>query len=423
MNPHPSFFFVVYPTDLNPNMTAHTPTSPALPPPDVRPTPANWVKQNLLTPWYNAAITVIIGGGFLWLAYGFLVWVFTQAQWQVIPANLAIFTTGRYPDEQYWRLWVAVGIIVTLAGISWGVVARNVTLFSRNVLIGLGVAAVICFIIPIPVVPWRSLVVFMLVLLAATAWSGQQLGKKVPKLGQYTTFAWLGSFFVYLWLISGNLGLEPVKTNEWGGVVLTVFMAVVSIAICFPFGVTLALGRQSDLPVVRLFSVLYIEIVRGIPLIAILFMGQVIIPLFLPEGMRPDRVLRAIVGLTLFSSAYLAENVRGGLQSIPKGQEEAAKALGLNSPLTVSLIVLPQAVKAVIPAIVGQFISLFQDTTLLSIVGLEELLGMSRSILANPSFIGRYSEVYLFVGLLYWIFCYAMSLGSRYVEKKLNTGH
>jgi general L-amino acid transport system permease protein len=175
--------------------------------------------------------------------------------------------------------------------------------------------------------------------------------------------------------------------------------------------------------VVRLFSVLYIEVIRGIPLIAILFMGQVIIPLFLPEGMRPDRVLRAIVGLTLFSSAYLAENVRGGLQSIPKGQEEAAKALGLNPPLTVSLIVLPQALKAVIPAIVGQFISLFQDTTLLSIVGLEELLGMSRSILANPNFIGRYSEVYLFVGLLYWIFCYAMSLGSRYVEKKLNTGH
>lgn len=202
---------------------------------------------------------------------------------------------------------------------------------------------------------------------------------------------------------------------------LTLFMSVISIVLSFPFGVILALGRQSMLPVIRWLSTIYIELIRGVPLISILFMGQVMIPLFLPEGMRPDRVLRAIVGLTLFTAAYLAENVRAGLQAVPRGQLEAARSLGLNAPLTLSLIVLPQAIKIAIPAIVGQFISLFQDTTLVSIVGLLELLGISRSILANPEFLGRYGEVYLFIGLIYWFFCYAMSVGSRKLEEKLNT--
>ncbi|NEO85194.1 MAG: amino acid ABC transporter permease [Spirulina sp. SIO3F2] len=404
-------------------------TGPIAPPPEIRDTSLNWIKKNLLTPWYNALITLAIAGLAGLVLNNFLRWAINldgdpnKAQWNVIPANLAIFAVGRYPDEQYWRLWIALGIVAILAGLSWGVVARSVKLFSRNVLIGLAIAACICFLIPVPISPWRLLSVTMLGLVAGSAWLGQQLGRKVPQLGQYTSFAWLGSFLIYLWLLGGNLGLEPVRTGEWGGIMLTVFLAIISILLCFPIGVTMALGRQSELPVVRWFSVAYIEVIRGIPLIAILFMGQVIVPLFLPEGMRPDRVLRAVVGLTLFSSAYLAENVRGGLQSIPRGQEEAAQALGLNAPLTVSLVVLPQALKAVIPAIVGQFISLFQDTTLLSIVGLEELLGMSRSILANPNFIGRYAEVYLFVGVLYWFFCYAMSSGSRYVEKRLNTEH
>jgi len=198
---------------------------------------------------------------------------------------------------------------------------------------------------------------------------------------------------------------------------------VVSILLCFPMGVLLALGRQSSLPIVRLFSVMYIEIIRGVPLIAILFIGQNMIPLFLPQGMRPDNVYRAILGLTLFSAAYLAENVRGGLQAIPRGQMEAAYALGLNPALTTLLIILPQALKISIPAIVGQFISLFQDTTLLSIVSILELLGISRSILANPSFIGRYWEVYLFIGVIYWLFCYLMSIGSRRIEASLNTEH
>jgi general L-amino acid transport system permease protein len=242
-------------------------------------------------------------------------------------------------------------------------------------------------------------------------------------MGKWISLLWFLVYFVSLWLIGGGLGLAGVPTNDWGGLVLTLLMAISGIALCFPLGVLLALGRRSNLPVVKWLSVAYIELIRGVPLIAILFMGQVMIPLFLPEGMRPDRILRAIIGLTLFSAAYLAENVRAGLQAVPRGQQEAAASLGLNTPLTLSLIVLPQALKVAIPAIVGQFISLFQDTTLLSIVGLAELLGISRSVLANPTYLGRYAEVYLFIGVLYWFFCYALSLGSRKIEEELNTGH
>jgi general L-amino acid transport system permease protein len=198
-------------------------------------------------------------------------------------------------------------------------------------------------------------------------------------------------------------------------------MALVSIVLSFPLGVLLALGRRSSLPVIRTLCLLYIEVIRGFPLIGILFMSQLMLPLVLPAQVQLDGVVRAIAGLTLFSAAYLAENVRGGLQAIPKGQIEAAQALGFNPGLTLGLIVLPQALRAVIPAIVGQFIGLFKDTSLLSLVGLVELTGISRSIVAQPQFIGRYAEVYLFVGLLYWMFCYLMSLASRKLEKQLGT--
>jgi general L-amino acid transport system permease protein len=171
--------------------------------------------------------------------------------------------------------------------------------------------------------------------------------------------------------------------------------------------------------VIRWLSIAYIEIIRGLPLVTILFASQLLVPLALPPGIRTDRVMRAIVGLTLFSAAYLAENVRGGLQAVPRGQAEAAKALGMNPLLTTSLIVLPQALKAVIPTIVGQFISLFKDTSLLAIVGLAELLGMGQAILANPQYIGLNKEVFLFIGLIYFLCCYAMSWASQRLEKQL----
>lgn len=404
-------------------MTTTTPNSVSTAPEAKRLGIGAWLKKNLFSDWFNGLLTVVVVGVLAYAAYAILSWAFTVAQWAVVPNNVGLFMTGLYPSDQYWRVWILLGIVCTLAGLSWGVLARNLgTLFSRNVLIGFGAVCAAIVLFP-PTRPSSPKLLAMVAMVAATAWGGRILGRKFQGIGKWISLLWFISYFVAIWLIGGGLGLENVSTNDWGGLVLTLLMAVSGIALCFPLGVLLALGRRSNLPVVKWLSIAYIELIRGVPLIAILFMGQVMIPLFLPEGMRPDRVLRAIIGLTIFSAAYLAENVRAGLQAVPRGQQEAAASLGLNTPLTLSLIVLPQALKTAIPAIVGQFISLFQDTTLLSIVGLAELLGISRSILANPNYLGRYAEVYLFIGIIYWFFCYAMSLGSRKIEEKLNTGH
>ncbi|MGD1862632.1 MAG: amino acid ABC transporter permease [Leptolyngbyaceae cyanobacterium] len=524
-------------------MTTITPETTSAPPQLRRRSAGEWLKKNLFSDWFNGLLTIAVVTVLAYAAYAMLNWAFTVAQWVVIPRNVGLFMTGLYPSEQYWRIWILLGLVCALTGLSWGVLARNLnTLFSRNVLIGFGIVAAGFVVFP-PTRPSSPKLLLMVAIVAAAAWGGRTLGRQIPSLGSWVSALWFVSYFVAIWLIGGGpfnqsllswllvlgvsliagwvlstklgaivsrqfataapiaasilsaiaclallavlpnflfqylippaawivaiaivgillglvgfviprqyqlgfwlfaagfgvtlvvtklilgllgFSLNSVSTNDWGGMALTLLMAVSGIALCFPLGVTLALGRRSNLPVVRWMSIAYIELIRGVPLIAILFMGQVMIPLFLPEGMRPDRVLRAIIGLTIFSSAYLAENVRAGLQAVPRGQQEAAASLGLNTPLTLSLIVLPQALKIAIPAIVGQFISLFQDTTLLAIVGLAELLGISRSILANPNYLGRYAEVYLFIGIIYWFFCYAMSLGSRKIEEKLNTGH
>jgi general L-amino acid transport system permease protein len=402
--------------------TAHPPTDSS-PPPLAQVGAIAWVRKNLFSNWFNTLLTVVLVLVIGRTLVGFLYWATTHAKWQIIPANLSLFFVGRYPASQIWRIWVVLALIAALGGVSWGVLARNVPkFFSRTTLTLLGVVGAIAVLMPTPV-PYRILLLAIAGLVVGTAWGGRIVGRRVPKLGRWLAFAWSLSFFVVWWLIAGGLGLMPVGTGDWGGLMLTVFMAVVSILVCFPLGILLALGRQSSLPVIRGLSVGFIEVVRGVPLIALLFVGSNMIPLFLPLGIRPNLVTRAIIGLTLFSAAYLAENVRGGLQSIPRGQSEAANALGLNPGLTTALIVLPQALKVSIPAIVGQFISLLQDTTLVSILGLFDLLGISRSILANPQFIGRYAEAYIFIGIIYWVFCYAMSVGSRQIEKQLNTEH
>lgn len=430
-------------------MTTVSP-SPSRPPLLQRASPVDWCRENLFSNWFSGIVTVLTGMVFLTVIRGFWTWSTTEAQWRIIPANFHLLLAGRFPAEQYWRLWILLSLLSFLAGVTWGWLARrSPTLFQPSVLIALAVAAIILTIAPAHnLVPpqllsetaeqiamdvgsptaralARVLNLSQLGLILTGSLLGRLWDRLIPRinLNLALPIAWPVAFLISLWLIRGGLGLAVVSTSDWSGLLLTVFLALVSIILCFPLGVLLALGRQSSLPAIRWLSTLHIEVIRGVPLIAILFMGQVMIPLFLPEGMRPDRVLRAIVGLTLFSAAYMAENIRGGLQAIPQGQIEAASALGLSSPLTVGLIVLPQALKISIPSIVGQFISLFQDTTLLSIVGLLELLGLSRAVLANPDFVGRSAEIYCFIGLLYWGFCYAMSLGSRRLEQVLNTEH
>ncbi|MEA5499457.1 amino acid ABC transporter permease [Limnoraphis robusta Tam1] len=401
-------------------MTVTTPPSASVRPSESL-TLREWLKNNLFNTWYNSLLTWIIVIGLALSLANFLSWARTKAQWDVIPANLSLFLVGRFPPDQYGRLWIILTLICLLSGLTWGILARNIpVLFSQNIILAISIVCMLAVLVPVSI-PYRILLVGMVLLLVATAWGGKKLGQTKPDLMKWLPFTWFVFLIIAVWFIGGGLGLKSVSSNLWGGLMLTLLMSIISILLCFPIGVLLALGRQSRLPIIRFLSIAYIEVIRGLPLITILFMGQVLVPLFLPEGMRPDRILRAIVGLTMFSSAYLAENVRGGLQAIPRGQIEAAKALGLNTPLVLGLVVLPQALKISIPSIVGQFISLFQDTTLLAIVGLVELLGISGSILANPKFLGRYSEVYLFIGILYWLFCYLMSQASRKLEQQLNT--
>jgi general L-amino acid transport system permease protein len=403
-------------------MTTAPHSAPQAPPKVASLEPVEWLQKNLFSSWFNTLLTIVVVGVLFVAIRGLLSWTFTVAQWAVIPNNLGLYMTGLYPRELYWRIWTILGVIVAMAGLTWGVLGRNfANLFGPKVLIGLAVICAAFVVVPLT----RSnspLLIGMVILNVAAAWVGQKVALRFPSMGQWISIAWILSYFVFLVLIRGGLGFEVVGTDQWGGLVLTLLMAVTGIALCFPIGVTLALGRRSELPVVSWLSTAYIELIRGVPLIVILFMGQIMIPMFLPEGARPDRILRAVIALTMFSSAYLAENVRAGLQAVPRGQNEASVSLGLNKPLTLIFIILPQALKTAIPAIVGQFISLFQDTTLLATLGLIELFGISNSVLANPSYLGRYAEVYLFIGVIYWFFCYSMSLASRQVEKQLNTG-
>ncbi|WP_017653619.1 amino acid ABC transporter permease [Fortiea contorta] len=375
-----------------------------------------WLRKNLFNTWYNSLLTVVCLGLLFWITRRILTWAIFSAQWEVIKINLALFLVGRFPQTLYWRVWIVLAIAVTLSAITLGIFSSKQQFSQRQITFISVIIGIILVILPVDLISriWLLLIVALLFI-------GWEIGKRFKQIIiPWISLIWLLSSPVILWLIGGGFGLQTVSTNLWNGLLLTLLMAAVSIILSFPIGVLLALGRTSNLPVVRWFSILYIEIIRGVPLIGILFLAQVMLPLVLSADVRLDRVIRAIAGLILFSAAYMAENVRGGLQAIPRGQIEAAQALGLNTPLVVILIVLPQALRAVLPAIVGQFIGLFKDTSLLSLVGLIELTGIARSILAQPQFIGRYAEVYLFIGLIYWVFCYSMSLASRRLEKQLS---
>ena len=372
----------------------------------------DWLRKNLFSTWYNSLLTIICLVFIFFVGWYLFDWIINDAKWTVIEANWRLFFVGRYPQSLYWRIWIAGTIASTLTFLTFGI-----SLASQKFPKIAAIISGFIFGILLAVLPIDSNSRLWLLGMGISAFAGCCLGWKFAKIiVPWLTFSWLLSFPLILWLIGGGLGLRSVSSSDWNGLLLTLLMAAFGIELSFPIGVLLALGRTSDLPVVRWFSILYIEIIRGLPLIGILFLAQVMLPLFLP--IRLDQVLRGVAGLILFSAAYMAENVRGGLQSIPRGQIEAAKVLGLNPVLVLLLIVLPQALRVVIPVIVGQFIGLFKDTSLLSLVGLLELRGITISILAQPQFLGRYAEVYLFIGLIYWIFCYAMSLASRKLEVK-----
>jgi general L-amino acid transport system permease protein len=393
-------------------------TTDTLAPPSTELRPTAWLRRNLFSGVVSSLLTLLLAAFVVWLAVNVGQWALTEARWEVVTRNLRLFLIGQYPADQAWRLWLSLLLLSVLAGVSAGIYGHTIRVLAVSIsaiqalLAGVMLASTV-----------GPLITAGMVANAALVWVGWVVGfrRLIPRRG--VVIAWLISIPVIYMLISGFATQIPdVGTNLWGGLLLTMLLALVGILLSFPLGVVLALGRRSTLPAIRIVSTAYIEIIRGVPLVTILFMADVMLPFFLPGDVRIDRVMRAMGGITLFSAAYVAENVRGGLQAIPTGQIEAAEALGLRGWQTNLFIVLPQALRSVIPANVGLFISLLKDTTLVAIIGLAELLGIGQSILAQPESLGAHLEVFTFVGVIFFVLCYAMSQASYRLERQLGVG-
>jgi general L-amino acid transport system permease protein len=391
---------------------------------DIRPPeppgPGTWLRKNLFNTWYNSIMTLIAGAFTLWVLYVSVRWVFTQADWSPVTSVPLLYLVGQYPRSQLWRVGLSLALVAFLFGLSWGVWRGVMRAFALS----LAITVLLLAVLPTTSAQYTLFIRLGLAANVLVILVGYLLGRTRFVTSRAVLIGWFLSPILIVFLLRGVRGVLPlVSTNIWGGLMLTILLAAGGIVLSFPIGVLLALGRRSSLPVVRLFSTAFIEGVRGVPLIGILFMSTIIFPLFLPQNVRLDNVFRVLAGMTLFSAAYMAENVRGGLQAIPPGQVEAARAVGLSSFLTTLLIVLPQALRAVIPAIVGQFIGLFKDTTLAAGVGLLELLAIGQSVLqANPRFFSLQAEVYIFIAAVFWVFSYSLSYASRQVERALGVG-
>lgn len=391
-------------------------TSNQLPPPTERIPVLRWLRQNLFSSWFNAILTVASAVLIGVVAFGLLRWAL-GARWAVIPANLKLLLVGTYPAQHLWRVWVAVYVMSFLLGLSSGSHGG----LMRRISVTLALVSVVFALVPFP---WMTRVWLIGIAIAEAAGFGLGcLGKGKRWCKRAEISLWILSFPIVLVLLNGVGGFLPViKGRTTWGFMLNLIGAVVGIALSFPIGVLLALGRRSKLPAIRWVCTAYIELIRGVPLISLLFMASIMLQLLLPANIRPDLVIRAMMTITAFSAAYMAENVRGGLQAIPRGQYEAAYAVGLNGTLTTLLIILPQALRLVIPAIVGQFIALFMDTTLFGFIAILELLNITRSIMGNLEWRGTIFELYVFIGVVFWIVCYSMSYVSRRIEKSLGVG-
>ena len=384
--------------------------------------PIVWVQRNLFNNWLNSILTLLALGSIYFIGRAVLEWVFISADWRPVTHNPILYLVGQYPRDQLWRVGASLLLVSFLTGMSWG--RWRGIMRSFALLLGIGLALV--GIIPAGGQLGDLAVRIFFLINMPVIFLGYLLGSRKFVTGRWVLIGWLFSFFLIPFLLRGigeGTLLPTVETSMWGGLLVTLILAVGGILLSFPLGVLLALGRRSSLPVIKIFSIGFIEGIRGVPLITILFMSSIILALFLPPELRIDRLVRALIGMTIFSAAYTAENVRGGLQAIPNGQIEAAKAVGLNNFQTTLLIVLPQALRAVIPAIVGQFISLFKDTTLAIIVAINELLNIGKSILqSDVEFLQLQFEVFIFVAAVFWVFSYLMSYASRRLETALGVG-
>lgn len=401
-------------------------TSRSTAPPARATGPMKWVKDNLFRTWYDTVATIVAGTFLFWLIGTFLVWAVTTAEWEIIRVNIVTFMVGRFPRQALWRVGVAVVVAAFAGGLVLGMAQRNKEPVGMLQAIRTFVARAWPFAMLVALLVLLAASVQAVVLVALSTlvlFAGRATGYRLPRrMTKWGVGVVILSPFAVVAIIAAFGG---VGWNRWGGLLLTLTLAVGGIILSFPLGVLLALGRRSSLPVARYLSIGYIEVVRGVPLIALLFIGFVMFTLFLPPGVTaPSLTIRGIVVLTLFTAAYVAEIVRGGLQSVPSGQEEAAQSLGMRPIQVTFFVVLPQALSAVIPALVGQFISLFKDTSLVAIVGLLELLGVAQVITQQPEFRGQglLMETLLFAALIFWVGSYTMSGESQRLEKRLGVG-
>ncbi len=435
---------------------------PALPSPSVeRPRPDRsafgWLRYNLFRTPTDTLLTIIVTVLVAVLGGRVLVWALSDAKWAVVTDNLRVLMQGLYPLEQQQRVVIAVLLLVGLGGISWGVWRRR----FRSIAAALFATILILLLLPLierrllgsdsvanylntqllPLLDVLRAPLLQLIVLILLGYIAGRLLRSANDVlsSRAMLIAWLFSIPLVLLLIRGLTPDTPVvplvPTSLWGGLLLTFMLAFVSMVACFPLGILLALGRtsggvarrgerglrgwwrsQGNYPIIKLFCTLYIELIRGIPLVTVLFTANLLVPLALGSA-EIDAVVRAMVALTLFEAAYIAEIVRGGLQALPPGQLEAARAVGLNPVQATLLITLPQALRTVIPALVGQFITLFKDTSLVAIIGLLDLIGIGQSVVANPQYGGSQREIYVFIALVYFVICYAMSIAARQLER------
>ena len=401
-----------------------------LPPPRTEVGALGWVRQNLFNSKFNAVLTVVSAAIIiLALVYG-LRWIITGADWTVIGVLGGQMVIGQYNTEAscpgqncFWRPQVSLLLVSAMLGMAWALAGGGV---AKRLAIGIVVVIALFALLPYSFERMGMDVRLLLVANIPVMLAGWAVARYTRMTGRGIAIYGVAAFIVTLILlrgIPGVPGLQPVLVIYWGGITLNILLAVVGISLSLPIGIALALGRRSNLPLVKLLCVVFIEVFRGVPLITLLFMSQVLVPLAFPENFNTNSLFRAGIIITLFSSAYMAENIRGGLQALHPGQAEAARALGLAGWQTTMLISLPQAIRSVIPAIVGQFIALFKDTSLVYIIGMLDVVEISRAFIqGNAQYLGNAKELFIFLALVFWVFTYTMSYVSQKVEEHLGVG-
>lgn len=369
-------------------------TRPDLPPPVSEAGVVGWVRHNLFASWWDALLTLAAIYVLYLVIPPFLNWAVFDAIWQFSP-DVAI--GEKQPQFSDCTAISSGACWIFVRARFWQFVFGFYPEDER----------------------WRVVLTFFLLVGSIYGLLSQRVANKKP----VAIFFFVFFPFVAFFLLHGGFGLPEVPTSRWGGIMLTLIIAGIGILFSLPLGIMLALGRRSQLPIVHLLCVLFIEFARGVPLVTILFMANIMLPLFLPPQFEPDILLRILVGVTMFASAYMAEVVRGGLQALPRGQYEGAMAMGLGYWQMMRLVIMPQALRVAIPGIVNNFISLTQDTTLVAIVGLYDFLNIVRAGSRDANWIGTEMEGYVFCAFIYWVFCFAMSRYSMHIERKLHTGH